>query len=90
MVLDVLAVVRDVGTMDYELIQHIFPLPLMVCAFLTGLPAIVVPCGTSTSKDFKDLPIGIQLVGGSFKEMQLLQLAHVFEVTSKVVGAVPA
>jgi len=50
---------------------------------LAGLPALVMPCGVSTSPEYANLPIGIQLVGKSFSEAQLLQLAHAYEVTTK-------
>ena len=50
-----------------------------------GLPAIVVPCGVSDATDYTGLPIGLQLVGGSFKEAALLSLAHVYETTAPAV-----
>jgi aspartyl-tRNA(Asn)/glutamyl-tRNA(Gln) amidotransferase subunit A len=50
---------------------------------LAGLPALVMPCGVSTSPEYANLPIGIQLVGKSFSEAHLLQLAHAYEVTTK-------
>lgn len=46
----------------------------MVVANLAGLPAISVPCGFS-----KGLPVGLQLVGRPFDELQVLQAAYVFE-----------
>mmetsp|Transcript_14148 Transcript_14148/g.30237 ORF Transcript_14148/g.30237 Transcript_14148/m.30237 type:complete len:547 (-) Transcript_14148:113-1753(-) len=49
---------------------------------LAGLPAIVLPCGVSTSPAYANLPIGIQLVGSSFSEADLLQLAHTYETTT--------
>lgn len=52
---------------------------------LAGLPAIVVPCGVSDATDYTGLPIGLQLVGGSFKEAALLSLAHVYETTAPAV-----
>jgi len=42
---------------------------------LTGLPSISVPCGfTSTG-----LPVGLQIVGPSHRDFEVLQLAHAFE-----------
>ncbi|MFC1613394.1 Asp-tRNA(Asn)/Glu-tRNA(Gln) amidotransferase subunit GatA [Patescibacteria group bacterium] len=38
---------------------------------LAGLPAITVPCGK-----FGDLPIGMQIIGKSFDEKTVLQVAH--------------
>jgi aspartyl-tRNA(Asn)/glutamyl-tRNA(Gln) amidotransferase subunit A len=41
---------------------------------LAGVPAISIPCG------FKNgLPIGLQIIGNSFKESQVLQVAYNFE-----------
>ena len=42
---------------------------------LTGLPAISVPCGMSSSS----LPIGMQLIGNRFDEARLLNIAHAAE-----------
>jgi aspartyl-tRNA(Asn)/glutamyl-tRNA(Gln) amidotransferase subunit A len=41
----------------------------------SGLPAITVPCGFSTS----GLPIGLQIVGAPFAESIVLALAHAYE-----------
>jgi amidase len=38
---------------------------------LSGLPSVTVPCGLSTSR----LPLGIQLVSGTFREAALLATA---------------
>jgi len=40
-----------------------------------GLPTISVPCGFSTS----GLPIGLQISGAPFAELQVLALAHAYE-----------
>ncbi len=42
-------------------------------ANLAGIPAISIPCGTTSS----GLPIGLQLIGGVGNEPLLLQIAHV-------------
>jgi aspartyl-tRNA(Asn)/glutamyl-tRNA(Gln) amidotransferase subunit A len=42
---------------------------------LTGSPAVTVPCGFSRD----GLPIGLQLVGRSFDEVRLLNLAQAYE-----------
>ncbi|MCY4005227.1 MAG: amidase [Rhodobacteraceae bacterium] len=42
--------------------------------FNGGLPAMTVPCGL-----LEGLPIGMQLVGNSYKEMTIYQAAHAFE-----------
>ena len=41
----------------------------------TGLPAISVPCGFSST----GLPIGLQIVGAPFAETTVLALAHAYE-----------
>lgn len=42
---------------------------------ISGLPAITVPCGFSSS----GLPIGLQIVGAPFAESTVLALAHAYE-----------
>jgi amidase len=42
---------------------------------LTGLPALVIPCGFSKS----GLPVGIQIVGRRLAEANLLRAAAAFE-----------
>jgi len=42
---------------------------------LAGLPAINIPCGLSRA----GLPIGMQLIGSSFDEARLLNIASVAE-----------
>lgn len=44
---------------------------------LAGLPAISLPCGT----DGKGLPIGLQMIGDSFKEKTLIRAAYTYEKT---------
>lgn len=46
----------------------------------TGCPAISVPAGFTPD----GLPVGIQLVGRYRADFQLLQLAHMFEIATKV------
>ncbi|MFX1519072.1 MAG: Asp-tRNA(Asn)/Glu-tRNA(Gln) amidotransferase subunit GatA [Promethearchaeota archaeon] len=41
---------------------------------LAGVPAISIPCGFENG-----LPIGLQIIGNSFKEGQILQVAYAFE-----------
>ena len=41
---------------------------------LAGIPAISIPCGFENG-----LPIGLQIIGNSFKEGQILQVAYAFE-----------
>eukprot|EP00878_Enallax_costatus_P026790 GHUV01028789.1.p2 GENE.GHUV01028789.1~~GHUV01028789.1.p2 ORF type:complete len:115 (+),score=50.45 GHUV01028789.1:290-634(+) len=55
---------------------------------LSGLPAVVVPCGFTTAEDGgAPLPVGLQMVGRMFGEQQLLQLAHMYEQTADVAGS---
>ena len=51
-------------------LQDIFTIP----ANLAGLPGISFPCGNHDG-----LPLGVQLVGNSLKEAQLLNAAHQFQ-----------
>ena len=51
-------------------LQDIFTIP----ANLAGLPGISFPCG-----NHEGLPLGVQLVGNSLKEAQLLNAAHQFQ-----------
>ncbi len=49
---------------------------------LAGLPGISIPCG----RDAEGLPIGLQLIGDSFREKKLIQTAYTYE---KARGAFP-
>lgn len=52
---------------------------------LSGLPAVVVPCGFTAAEDSgTQLPVGLQLVGRMFGEQQLLQVANIYEQTAGV------
>ena len=42
---------------------------------LTGLPAIVVPCGMTSSK----LPVGLQIIGRPFEEEKILRVGYAYE-----------
>jgi aspartyl-tRNA(Asn)/glutamyl-tRNA(Gln) amidotransferase subunit A len=46
-----------------------------VAASLAGLPAVSVPCGFTP----EGLPIGMQVIGGLFKETELLRCAYWYE-----------
>lgn len=46
---------------------------------VTGLPALSVCCGFSSS----GLPIGLQIVGGAFQESMVFQVAHAYEQAAK-------
>lgn len=46
-----------------------------VCANLSGVPAVSLPCG----KDSQGLPVGLQIIGDKFKENLILNLAQKFE-----------
>lgn len=46
---------------------------------LAGLPGISLPCG----QDSKGLPIGLQLIGDSFKEKNIIRAAYAYEQTRK-------
>lgn len=42
---------------------------------LAGLPGMTIPCGTDTN----GLPIGMQIIGDSFNEKKLINLAYAYE-----------
>ncbi|KAG6541631.1 hypothetical protein Mapa_016896 [Marchantia paleacea] len=48
---------------------------------LAGLPALVLPCGLAEGGSC-GLPVGLQMVGKSFDEVELLRLGHIFEQTA--------
>ena len=50
-----------------------------IAANLAGVCGVSLPCGFAKSDDGKDLPIGLQLLGPSFDEARLLQIAHAYE-----------
>ena len=56
-----------------------------ISANLAGLPAMSIPCGTSSA----GLPIGLQLIGQPFGEMDILSLGHRFEVAHSYAAAHP-
>jgi aspartyl-tRNA(Asn)/glutamyl-tRNA(Gln) amidotransferase subunit A len=49
-----------------------------IAANLTGTPAISVPCGF----DGRGLPVGLQLQGNHFREAQLLNVAHQYQMVT--------
>lgn len=50
-----------------------------IAANLAGVCGVSLPCGFAKSDDGKNLPIGLQLLGPSFDEARLLQIAHAYE-----------
>eukprot|EP00897_Mesotaenium_endlicherianum_P008203 jgi/Mesen1/7410/ME000388S06631 len=48
---------------------------------LAGLPAVVLPCGMASGGPH-GLPVGLQIIGPAFGEVELLQYAHVYEQTT--------
>ena len=50
-----------------------------IAANLAGICGVSLPCGFASSDDGKALPIGLQLLGPSFDEARLLQIAHAYE-----------
>jgi aspartyl-tRNA(Asn)/glutamyl-tRNA(Gln) amidotransferase subunit A len=45
---------------------------------LAGLPGLSIPCGF----DSKGLPVGLQIIGNYFREAQMLQAAHQYQVAT--------
>ena len=51
-----------------------------ISANLAGICGISVPCGT-VPVNGKELPVGLQLLGKSFGEADILRAAHAYEVS---------
>jgi aspartyl-tRNA(Asn)/glutamyl-tRNA(Gln) amidotransferase subunit A len=67
-------------------LADIFTLP----ASLAGLPGMSLPVGFSNSAQNAGMPIGMQLIGNYFKEAQLLNAAHRFQLATDFHAAKPA
>ena len=67
-------------------LADIFTLP----ASLAGLPGMSLPVGFSNTAQDKGMPIGMQLIGNYFKEAQLLNAAHRFQLATDFHSAKPA
>lgn len=48
---------------------------------LAGLPGVVLPAGTAEAESGLKLPVGIQLIGKSFEEEQIINIAHILELS---------
>jgi aspartyl-tRNA(Asn)/glutamyl-tRNA(Gln) amidotransferase subunit A len=46
---------------------------------ITGVPAVSVPCGFTSS----DLPLGLQFIGPAFDEAGILRMAHAYEQANR-------
>lgn len=53
-----------------------------IAANLAGIPGISIPCGFA-EEEGKKLPIGLQLLGKSFDEPNLLKIAHAYEQSTE-------
>ncbi|HHY91679.1 MAG TPA: Asp-tRNA(Asn)/Glu-tRNA(Gln) amidotransferase subunit GatA [Clostridiales bacterium] len=62
------------GTQGDEYLKMYQNYACTAVANLIGLPALSIPCGVH-----QGIPIGVQLMGGFFKERLLLQAAYAFE-----------
>jgi aspartyl-tRNA(Asn)/glutamyl-tRNA(Gln) amidotransferase subunit A len=67
-------------------LADIFTLP----ASLAGLPGMSLPVGFSNTAQDSGMPIGMQLIGNYFKEAQLLNAAHRFQLATDFHAAKPA
>jgi len=67
-------------------LADIFTLP----ASLAGLPGMSLPVGFSNTEQDQGMPIGMQLIGNYFKEAQLLNAAHRFQLATDFHSAKPA
>lgn len=64
-----IAPIEQSASLDPSRTRNTWPLDV------SGLPAITVPCGFTSS----GLPIGLQIVGAPFAEATILALAHAYE-----------
>jgi aspartyl-tRNA(Asn)/glutamyl-tRNA(Gln) amidotransferase subunit A len=48
---------------------------------MAGLPGLSVPCGLSDG-----LPVGLQFIGGPWRELEILQLARGYEAITADAG----
>jgi aspartyl-tRNA(Asn)/glutamyl-tRNA(Gln) amidotransferase subunit A len=77
-------VAPQIGATDVDLgegqIESVVPGILRFTEFasLSGLPALSVPCGFSSS----GLPIGLQLVGRPFSDFKLLSIGHTLQLAT--------
>ena len=55
---------------------------------LAGLPGIVVPAGMADI-DGTSFPVGLQLMGKSFQEQSLIEIAHILERTLDLAAPLP-
>ena len=54
-----------------------------IAANLAGICGVSLPCGFASAGDGAELPIGLQLLGPSFDEARLLQIAHAYEQSTE-------
>jgi aspartyl-tRNA(Asn)/glutamyl-tRNA(Gln) amidotransferase subunit A len=62
---------------------------MTVALNLAGLPGIVLPCAV-VEEGGVQLPVGVQLIGRPFGELELIRAAHAFEQTLQLPAAKPA
>jgi amidase len=57
------------------------------CYFITatGMPAISVPAGFTTN----GLPVGVQIIGGYRQDLNVLKIAHAFELATNISAQAP-
>jgi amidase len=57
------------------------------CYFVTatGMPAISVPAGFTT----KGLPVGVQIIGGYRRDLDVLKIANAFELVTNISAKAP-
>jgi aspartyl-tRNA(Asn)/glutamyl-tRNA(Gln) amidotransferase subunit A len=54
---------------------------------LAGLPGMSVPAGFA--KDANNMPVGLQIIGNSFEEAKLLNVAHQYQQVTDWHKAIP-
>ena len=71
---------RKIGTAGSNPLEEYLSDVFTIAANLAGIPGISVPCGTVTSAEGKNLPVGLQILGPHLGEAMLLRIAKAAEL----------
>ncbi len=81
---------RKIGSCSEDPLQDYLSDIFTIAANLAGIPAISVPCGTTSFDGSDHLPVGIQILAPHFNESILLQVAKAAESASSALAPVQA